>query len=296
MHRFLAALTVVATLSTNACIATGTDSEETEETGDEREAEGVSLSRGVNGGACYLSPYNCKLRVQGGNRIAHVDNTLDWGVNDAMLLDGNGDPLGMATNSTLKFNYGQLRTFGGAKYVYAMASTTRSSGWFPLSAVKSADVLIGRVGDADAHRSGLAKMACYSVRNDMDESLAAKKIVYDTKSPAGPVGEAAGDYLARVRANGRRSINLAFNVPGFGLGGPAIDHFPAGTKFQRLDVPTGTGAPSIDVKMWLQDSAGRFRKPAGELKFVYGYVVTKTGTVRTGWLPYPALQQSTGCP
>jgi hypothetical protein len=233
--------------------------------------------------------------VKGGNRIAHVDGSLDWGVDHATLLDGNGDPLGEVTNSTLKFNYGQMRVFHGKHYVYAMTTTTKSSGWFPLAAVKSNDVLAGRVGDVDAHRAGLKKMACYEIRNDMDEDLAAKKVVYDAESKPGPSGEAAGDYLPRIRANGKRSANLAFNVPGSGLGGPAIDHFPAGTKFQRLEVPTSTGAPSIDIKLWAQDSSGHFKKPAGELKFVYGSVTTKTGQVRTGWIPYPALKVSSGC-
>ena len=298
MHRSLATFVVLSALSSTACV--GEVSDETEPSSDlaadERESESVVTVPGVNGGACYLSPYNCKLRVSGGNRIMHVDGTVDWGVEKATVLDGNGDSLGVATNATLKFNYGQLRTFRGAKYVYAMTTSTRSSGWFPLASVKSADVLAARLGDVDAHAAGLAKMACYAVADSMDDSLAEKKVVYDTASGPGPAGEAAGDYLARARANGKRSINLAFNVPGAGLGGPAIDHFPAGTKFQRLAVPTSTGAPSIDIKLWAQDSAGRFRKPAGELKFVYGYVIAKTGTLRAGWMPYPALRVSSGCP
>ena len=63
---------------------------------------------GVNGGACYLSPYNCKLRESGGNRIAHTNGDLDWGVApNATVLDGNGDPLGDNTQPTLKFNFGK---------------------------------------------------------------------------------------------------------------------------------------------------------------------------------------------
>lgn len=298
MHRSLTTFVVLSALSSTACV--GEVGDETEPSSDlaadERESESVVTVPGVNGGACYLSPYNCKLRVSGGNRIMHTDGTVEWGVEKATVLDGNGDSLGVATNATLKFNYGQLRTFHGAKYVYAMTTSTKSSGWFPLASVKSADVLAARLGDVDAHAAGLEKMACYAVADSMDDGLAEKKVVYDTSSGPGPAGEAAGDYLARVRANGKRSINLAFNVPGAGLGGPAIDHFPTGTKFQRLAVPTSTGAPSIDIKLWAQDSAGRFRKPAGELKFVYGYVVAKTGTLRAGWMPYPALRVSSGCP
>lgn len=257
----------------------------------------IQTSAGVNGGACLLSPYNCKLRVEGGNRIAHTDGDLDWGVESGgVVLDGNGDPLGVQKGGTLKFNYGQKRVFGGKHYVYALTTSNHSSGWFPLSKVKSADVLSPRVGHVSAHRSGLAKMACYEVRNSSDPKLEVKKVVYDTEADPGPAGEAAGDYLPRMRANGKRSINLIFNIPGYALGGPAIDHFPAGTKFQRLDVPTDSGRPSLDVKLWAQDGNGKFKKPAGEMKFIYGYVKSKTGDVRTGWMAIDGLKPSSGCP
>lgn len=270
-----------------------------DESGDDTDTleSAVSTRPGVNGGACYASDYNCKLRTEGGNRIAHKDGSLDWGVDkDVDVLDGNGDVLGQSHSSTLKFNYGQKRTFGGAEYVFAMTTSNHSAGWFPLAHVKSGDVLSSRVGNATAHRSGLAKMACYEIRNSMDDTLAAKKVVYDAESAPGPSGEAAGDYLPRLRVNGKRSANLVFNVPGSALGGPAIDHFPAGTKVQRLDVPTDSGRPSIDADLWEQDAQGRFRKPAGSLKFVYGYVVSAPGQIRTGWIAYEALKKSSGCP
>jgi len=256
----------------------------------------VHLRAGVNGGACYLSDYNCKLRTSGGNRIKHKDGSMDWGIEpNAAVLDGNGDVLGIETGSSLKFNYGQERVFGGKHYVYAMTTSNHSSGWFPLASVKSADVLASRVGHAVGHRAGLDKMACYEVRNNTDPALEVKKVVYDTESSPGPAGEAAGDYLPRLRKNGKRSMNLIFNVPGSGLGGPAIDHFPAGTRFQRLDVPVDTGRPSIDVDLWLQDGQGRFRKPAGSMKYIYGYVVTATGATRVGWMAIDGLKPSSGC-
>ena len=107
--------------------------------------------------------------------------------------------------------------------------------------------------------------------------------------------ERAGDYQPLVRNNGVRSANLTFNVPGFGLGGVAVDHFPAGTKFRRLDVPTSNGAPSIDIPLYVKDSAGRYRKKSGEMKFIYGYIMAKTGTKRVGWMAYDALLASGGC-
>ena len=50
------------------------------------------------------------------------------------------------------------------------------------------------------------------------------------------------------------------------------------------------------MKLWLQDGSGRFRKAAGEMKFVYGTIVAKTGTPRNGWMAYDALNPSSGCP
>jgi hypothetical protein len=44
-------------------------------------------------------------------------------------------------------------------------------------------------------------------------------------------------------------------VPGFGLGGASTDHFPAGTRFHRVRVPTSTGRPSITIPLWVKDQA-----------------------------------------
>jgi len=276
------------------CVAGSTESDE-----DTASAEAAVKTRaGINGGACALSDYNCKLRTQGGNRIAHLNGDLDWGIEPgATVLDGNGDPLGVETGHTLKLNYGQKRSFGGKPYVFALTTENHSAGWFPLASVTSGDVVATRIGDATAHRAGLKPMACYAVKNSSDPALESKKVVYDSTSKPGPSGEAAGDYLPKLRANGKRSINLIYNMPGSGLGGPAIDHFPEGTRFQRLEVTTYNGGPpSIDVKLWEQDAKKHFKKPAGTMKFVYGYVVSKTGETRVGWMAYDALTSAKGCP
>ena len=275
----------------------GSPDVDTEDEQVEDSTAAVQTEDGVNGGACYLSDYDCKLRVHGGNRIQHTDGSVEWGVEAHVpVLDGNGDVLGMNNGTSLKFNYGQRRVFNGEDYLFAMTTSNKSAGWFPLSKVKSASVLSSRVGSVHAHRSGLEKMACYEVKNSSDPALEVKKVVKDTESAPGPAGEAAGDYLPRLRVNGKRSVNLIYNIPGYALGGPAIDHFPAGTKFQRVDVPTEEGPPSLDVPLWEQNASGHFVKPAGSLKFLYGYIVSKTGETRVGWIAYPAVTPSTGCP
>jgi hypothetical protein len=253
------------------------------------------LTGGVNGAACNkTSPYNCKLRASGGNRIeTNTPGDETWGIDQgATILDGDGNALGIEKGSSLEFNYGQVRDFGGQPHAFAMTTSNGSSGWFPISAIGGATSFTQKVGHVSAHGEGLAKLACYEVRNASDTTLEPKKVVYDTTD----AHQRAGDYMPLVRANGKRSVNLAFNVPGFGLGGVAVDHFAAGTKFQRLDVPTKTGAPSIDIPLWVKDGAGRYRKQDGTMKFVYGYVIAKTGTKRVGWMAYEALETSNQCP
>jgi hypothetical protein len=197
-----------------------------------------------------------------------------------------------STKTSTTFNYGQTRTFAGSTYAFAVTTTNSSAGWMPLSSIKGMDSFADKVGHVSALGAGLAEMGCYAVRSSHDPVLELKKVVYDSTEEH----ERAGDYLPLVRANGRRSVNLCFNVPGFDLGGPAIDHFPAGTRFRRLSVPTSSGAPSIDIPLWVKDSAGRYRQQSGTMKFIYGYVMAATGTKRVGWMAYDALEVSTGCP
>jgi hypothetical protein len=252
------------------------------------------LSAGVNGAACTASPYNCKLRASGGNRIeTNTAGDITWDVvPGAMLRDGEGNALVPSTSNALEFNYGQTRSFGGVEHAFAMATSNGSAAWFPISSIQQKTLFGTKVGHVSAHGVGLAKMGCYEIKNSYDTSIELKKVVYDSQS----THERAGDYLPLLRANGKHSANLTFNVPGFGLGGVAIDHFPAGTKFQRLDVPTKAGPPSIDIPLYVKDSQGRYRKQDGTLKFIYGYVISATGTKRDGWMAYPALQVSSNCP
>ncbi|MFY2559149.1 hypothetical protein ACN469_16070 [Corallococcus terminator] len=250
---------------------------------------------GVNGGYCLVSGYNCKLQVNGGNRVPTNDPADDnWGLSTGVAIrDGNGTVVGTNTRTSAAFNYGQTRTFAGELHAFAVSTSNSSAGWLPISSILGRTSFEQKVGHVSALGAALDKLGCYAVRNSHDPVLELKKVVYDSDA----THERAGDYLPLVRANGVRSVNLAFNVPGMALGGPAVDHFPAGTKFQRLDVPTEHGVPSIDIPLWVQDSAGRYRQQSGEMKFLYGYVIAATtGTKRNGWMAYDALQVSSGCP
>ena len=263
--------------------------------GSEESTQGTEeLTNGVNGSACAASSYNCKLRASGGNRIeTSTPGDITWDVvPGAMLRDGDGNPLVPETSSTLEFNYGQTRSFGGVDHAFAMGTSNGSAAWFPISSIKNHALFENKVGHVSAHGAGLAKLGCYEVKSSYDASIELRKVVYDSHE----THERAGDYLPLLRANGKHSANLTFNVPGFGLGGVAVDHFDAGTKFQRLDVPTKSGAPSIDIPLWVKDAEGRYRKQDGTMKFIYGYVISATGTKRVGWMAYDALAVSSGCP
>jgi hypothetical protein len=251
---------------------------------------------GVNGSECAASSFNCRFR-DGSSRVTTAGGDDSWGIEPgASVRDGNGDVLATETGSRLTFNYGQTRALAGKAHALALTTSNSSAGWYPFDHILGETSFRARVGEVNAQDPGLGKMACYQIRNSHDPDLELKKVVFD--SPAGPDGhERAGDYLPLVRANGRRSVNLIYSVPGFGLGGATTDHFPSGAKFQRVDVPTTAGNPSITIPLWVQDSAGRYRTQSGTMLFLYGYVRAADGTRRFGWMARDALEaSSTPCP
>ena len=146
-------------------------------------------------------------------------------------------------------------------------------------------------GEVNGRDPGQGNMACYEVANSHDASIELRKVVKDSVA----TNERAGDYLPLMRVNGQRSANLVFSVPGFGLGGATTDHFVAGTKFQRVQVPTFSDVPSITIPLWTKNAAGRYLKHSGDLRFFYGFMRASDGAKRFGWMAEDALQTSTGC-
>ena len=256
---------------------------------DTLEAPDSEAREGINGTACVESPYNCKLRSSGGPRVKKPNGDTEWDLNQgAPILDGNGDLMGVSSLARTKFNWGQRRSFAGELHVFAMSTSNQGAGWMPLESIKERVLFEEDMGSVQAKGAGLAEMGCYQIRNWHDPVLEFKKVVKDSQKTA-EEHERAGDYLPIVRANGRRSANLAFNVPGFNIGGVAIDHYPAGTEFRRLKVPTHhEGRASIDVPLWGHED-GHWLKPAGTMTFYYGYIIAKDGTRRNGWMAADAL-------
>lgn len=251
------------------------------------------LTAGVNGDYCTESPFNCRFRAPGvSQRVTTAGGEDSWGVDPgASLRDGNGDVLITMTRTRLTFNYGQTRALAGKAHALALSTNNSSSGWYPIDRILGETSFRARNGEINAKDPGDGKMACYEVRDSHDASRELRKVVYDSDA----THERAGDYMALLRANGRRSANLIFMVPGFDLGGASVDHFPAGAKFQRVSVPTSSGLPSITIPLWVQDSAGRYRTQSGTMRFLYGYI-RGNGDKRFGWMAEDALKVSSGCP
>ncbi|MBV8762503.1 MAG: hypothetical protein JO257_34785 [Deltaproteobacteria bacterium] len=249
---------------------------------------------GVNSDACTASPYNCRFHA-GDSRVLDAAGDDGWAiVPGASVRDGDGNVLAVESGTKLTFNFGQTRSLAGKAHALALTTSNSSAGWYPFDHIVSEASFRNDVGNVDAKDTGGARTGCYQIRASDDQALAAKKVVYDSK--VGPTGhERAGDYLPLVRANGKRSANLIFSVPGFGLGGATTDHFAAGTKFRRVEVPTSSGHPSISIPLWVANGAGRYIVRSGSMRFVYGFVVGD-GVKRFGWMALDALEPATGCP
>jgi hypothetical protein len=218
-----------------------------------------------------------------------------WGIATGYSIrDGNGEVLGKQTGSRLTFNYGQTRLLAGKAHALALTTSNGSAGWYPIDAILGEESFRKQNGEVNAKDPHEGRMGCYRVRDSSDPSIELKKVVYDSK--VGIDGhERAGDYLPLVRANGKRSVNLVFSVPGFALGGATTDHFLSGETFHRVAVPTASGLPSISIPLWVRDGAGRFRKRSGKLRFLYGFIVASDGVKRFGWMAEPALLPLGGC-
>lgn len=278
-----------------ACLllfATGcTVGEEEIEEPEEESIEAVRYVQGVNGNYCIASTFNCRFR-QGGSRVETQAGGETWGITPgASVRDGNGTVLATQTATRLTFNFGQTRLLAGTAHALALTTSNSSAGWYPIDHILGEASFRKQNGEVNGRDPGQGAMACYEIKNTHDAAIELRKVVKDSTA----TNERAGDYLPLVRANGQRSANLVFSVPGFGLGGATTDHFVAGTKFQRVQVPTFSGVPSITIPLWVKNTAGRYLKQAGELRFFYGFVRASDGVKRFGWMAEEALQTSTGC-
>lgn len=297
-------MTMVAATMTVAgagCAAEADDDEATESSDDELAA----LRPGVNSNGCRRSPYNCGLNPDGvGQRVRKADGQEDWAVSakwvadkklaGVPVVDGMGSALGFSKRTNFVLNYGQTRRIGNTTYVMALSTGLGSAGWVPIDSFLNEDSLRKRVGEVNARGQNLKELGCYEVKGSYDSKLDGLAVVKNATDKNRPEPD---DYLPKKRANGKVYMNLAFSAPGDALGAPAVDIFPQGTKFQRLDVPTweSGGQPSLDVNLYAKQGA-KYSRKVGEMKFVYGYVKAEGGSIRYGWMALDGLKQSEKCP
>lgn len=288
--------TLMATAS--GCAAESDDDDEAE---GEVTAEIGTYRSGVNSKGCKRSAYNCTLNPGKDQRVYRADGEDTWGVGPGFgagvpVVDGNGEPMGVSKKTSFTLNYGQTRRMGNTTYVIALSTGLGSAGWVPIDAFLHADSLRAKVGEVNARGENLKDLGCYEVGTRFDPKLNTFKVV---KGATDKDAKEPDDYLPQKRANGKVYVNLAFSIPGDALGAPAVDIFPAGTKFQRLDVPTweGSGLPSLDAKLYAKPAgATAYTREAGAMKFIYGYVKTKPGAARYGWMAIDGLKVSSKCP
>ena len=274
-------------LAATACTVGDEEIEEPEE----ESIEAVRTVPGVNGNHCVASTFNCRFR-EGGSRVETQAGGETWGITTgASVRDGNGTVLTTQTATRMTFNFGQTRLLAGKAHALALSTSNSSAGWYPIDAILGEASFRKQNGEVNGRDPGQGAMACYQIKSSHDATIELRKVVKDSTA----TNERAGDYLPLQRANGVRSANLVFSVPGFGLGGATTDHFIAGTKFQRVQVPTFSGVPSITIPLWTKNAAGRYLKHTGDLRFFYGFVRAADGVKRFGWMAEDALQTATGC-
>lgn len=281
------------------CAAPAADESGEEAQGETQSAEGTRA--GINGSSCKRSAYNCSLHP-GNQRVETPGGRNEWGINSNYLasnkgvpvVDGNGNLMGLSPKTDFTFNYGQTRVMNGKKYGYAMSTGLGSSGWVEIDAIGASSSFEKQVGNMDAKGDNLPKLGCYAIANTYDQTLNSYFVVKGAK----PGGAEANDYLPQIRSNGKVYGTLSFNAPGDALGGANTDIFPAGTKFQRVDVPTweAKALPSLDVQLYKatrKDAAATTE--AGTMKFIYGYIRAASGEVRYGWAALDGLVVSDKC-
>ena len=187
---------------------TNSDSDEVIDT-NQPLAAGLQLALGINGTACAASPFNCKFRASGGNRVMTQAGEESWGIAPgASVRDGNGNALTTQNSTTMTFNYGQTRLLAGKAHALGLSTSNGSAGWYPLDHIKGEASFRSQNGEVNGKDPGRAKMACYQIRNSHDASIELKKVVYDAQTAHERVGD---NYHCRATTEcGRRIWFLAY--------------------------------------------------------------------------------------
>jgi hypothetical protein len=238
---------------------------------------------------CTKSPYNCAPPAtdnRSGPRVIYNKSTgsLDWPVfagtpvyNGIGVQMGTVIPYDGQTVATAKINYGQRKTIGGQTVVYTWASHTTSggmSGWIPEAKVQNSTLLETRDPTIRLPDPGQGDYdAIWLITGGDPAAFANLKV--DSNQSAN--GENATDYLLRPG----NVVYVTFNVPGFSLGGYAVDSVPIGSVFRR-----SLGVEEIDIPLYPPGSSTPTNK---SMHFIYGSVDDGVAK-RFGWIAKEAMR------
>jgi hypothetical protein len=179
------------------------------------------------------------------------------------VTDANGNPV--------------VRTF-----VYALATVPNGSGWIMLQAIHPAyrKHFKGRPINARPPIKCRGKKPIRYCIVGKEEKDAPRRYRRKVVPCSGKQSEQVGDYLTRPSG----VVNLLYALPG--AGGVSNDSFPVSTTtFWRVH-PDCTPKEAV-VNIYKRCS----KKPTGQMRFVYGYVMNTDGTRRYGWIAKETLKR-----
>lgn len=229
-------------------------------------------------------PFNCTFpnpnppavaSCGGRNRLrnpASAEGNCLFGIaQGAHLRDGQGNSRGMISSTQVKLNYGQRKHLAGARHVYAFAVMMHggfgASGWMREGALDRGSVsFMPTVRNKDPGKGFYQRV--WRVTGGNPNHFGDLKV--NPKVPR-EANEAASDYLLRPG----NVVNFLWSLPG--VGGAAIDTFPAGVyHFRRA-------RGVAEVRIGLYHPNGTVR--VGSMGFVYGKI-----DGRFGWIARAALE------
>ena len=275
----------------------------------------------ADGRKCVGSELNGKVAGEKRpNRVTNpkpliADRPLDWEIKEgAPVVDGSGAIIGTASDPatadggrrvhTAKFNYGMTKVIGGKLFVYAFVirikpdekaranmlpdsikkGAINTSAWLPLDAVVEKEALLERIGVGEGKLPRLplggTKFRISGGNPNLYQTNTGDElsIIEDVEFGAHP-----GDYLRRPSG----TVNILYSVPGFNLGGQALDSFmiSSGAIFRPVK-----GAKTFTMPTYYPPKHPLKGKMSDKTEtFIYGAVETPNSETIYGWIAREAL-------
>lgn len=255
---------------------------------DAESEQGVAQDALTCSNGCCGSRFNCSVPDPerregcGGARIRNpATGSCEWPIAagaSRALYDGRGVRIGEVRSDAVRLNQGIRKRIGGRSLVYAFSITARmndgtlrpASGWIAQADLVHARRLDGYTLALDDPGHGHYETQWRLTGGDPTRF---RDLVL--RAPGGHEYPAT-DYLVRPFG----LVHLTYSVPGFNLGGHAVDSFVPGAVFRRA-----RGVAQIEVPLF----GPRGHRSSLSLHFVYGFVHDGEQR-RYGWFAKEALE------